>query len=752
MPELQAFEDVISFKGGFYPNIPLSGNQDSLDVVLEGRNCVFNGLGQLESWAGVHSVGSSAPQFLQLVGDALGGLATGSAIMFRGKSIWYVGSGDVFYSDLDTPLDEASSTLKFYYDGDIYNAGLSAPSTPAISPALDGSSIPLVGNINGTVSVRITRYRSVTGAESSSSEASEVVTPRNGQITLTFPAANVSESQDQWGIYISRQGLGAEGPHYLWQIIDESALNVDREYTVDFLDADLLNILAPRNLSAPPAATHVVNLGDMIVLIGTEGGVGVLPSLPGYPEQFDVTLTSFLQPTEPVIRVDTRPSDGTVYIWTRNSLQTIIETGNDTAPILNRAIWPNTGILGQAAACLTETGAYAFSGRQGLVRTSGYSDPDTSFALPVQNIVKYWNPEDVVMGYDPASSSVICAHQREMIVYNQANNLWSTPLQVEDFLEVTSPQVRILSAATLNGELYLSIGDGENNQLYKYGVGVGGDWYARTLHRSAGAYGWHKWVKSWRLNANFTDRTQAIGIISENSLTRITDGYRAIDTDGSMHIEQTIPALQVDENEPYIEFECPASTSTESIRLLVGPALNSYDARDFTTGTTGVFYVDVNSNGSVSLNGSSVLSSGTVQADYKVRVQRKQDTSKWRIFVYNTAGTQVASHSFNPPTDITTSGIGFKFYLNTSSGLTKYIKNIYLSGSPDSSSVLSLYKKFDTIASSSASYTQSDNTVYPWKKLNIRDAVTYQMEVSGRGSGQKAYSIAVNGYVRAIRK
>lgn len=749
--ELVAFEDVCSFKSGFYSNIPLSGNQDSLDVVLEGKNCVFSGLGQLESWKGVQSIGSGAPNFLQLVGDDLGGLDTGSAIMFRGKSIWFVGSGEVFYSDLDTSLDTASSTLKFFYDGDLYNAGLAAPSAPTVAVALDVSSVPVVGDITGTVSVRITRYRSATGAESSSSEASEVITPRSGQITVTFPSANVSESQDQWGIYLTRQGFGAEGPHFLWQIINESDLNGDREYTLTFLDADLLNILAPRNLSAPPAATHVVNLGDMIVLVGTEGGVAVLPSLPGYPEQFDLTLTAFLQPTEPVIRVDTRPSDGTVYIWTRNSLQTIIETGNDTAPILTRAIWPNTGILGQAAACLTETGAYAFSGRQGLVRTSGYADPDTSFALPVQNYVRNWNPDDVVMGYDPASSSVICGHQREMLVYNQANNLWSTPLQLEDFLEVTTPQTRILSAATKDGELYLSIGDGTTNKLYKYGVGVGGDWYARTLHRSAGAYGWNKWIRSWRLHGDFTDSTYATGVIDNNSLTRITDGYRAVDTNGSLYLEETIPAVQMADNEPYVEFTCPESTSTGSIRLFVGPALNSYDSRDLTTGTAGVFYVDVNANGSISLNGSTVISSGTVQVDYKVRVQRKQSASKWRIVVYNTANTQVASHSFNTGTDITGSGVGFKFTLNTGSGLTKYIKNIYLSGSPDSTSALKLYRSYGTIASDTESYTQSNPTVYPWKKLNIRDAVTYQLEVSGRGAGQRAFSIALNGYVRPVR-
>ena len=719
---------------------------------MEGSNVVFRGLGQAESWKGVQSVGSSAPMFLQLVGDALGGLATGSAVMFKGKSIWYVGSGSVYYSNLSTPIGTATSNLKLYYSGTEYSAGLSQPSAPTVTVAVDGSSVPLTGSINNTVGVRITRYRSVTGGESNSSDASEVVTPRNGQITITFPSLDSGNSQDQWGIYLTRQGFGAEGPHFLWGIIDDTDLNGSREYDLDYQDADLLDILAPRNLTTPPAATHVINLGDMIVLVGTENGVAVLPSLQGYPEQYDTTFTAYLQPTEPVIRVDTRPADGTVYIWTRNSLQTIVETGDSVAPILTRAIWPNTGIQGASAACLTETGAYAFSKGQGMVRTSGYADPDTSFALPVQSYVRAWNAEDVVVGYDPASSTVVFCHQKEMLAYNQANNLWSVPLNVDDFLETTGTQVRIISAATYNGELYLTIGDETTNKLYKYNVGVGTSWNLKSLHRSAGSYGWYKWLRSIRLNANFNNRIIPNGIVVSNSVDKVTDGYIANGSDGSFYLEQTIPASQNTNNLPYIEFEASTSTSTGYTRLLVSPSSNTYAVRDSTTATSGSFYVDALANGSISVNGSNVLPINTLLAGYKLRLHRITGATKWRISIYNTTNTITTTYSFNPPTDITGNTIGFKFYLQATAGLYKHIKNIYLSGAPDASTTLSLYKNYSTIAEESKAYAQESASTYDWWKLNIKDASVYQIGLSGKGTGQTPYSMNLVGYVRPVMK
>lgn len=750
MPEVVAFEDVTGFRGGWYPNIPISGNNDSLDVALEGANVLFSGLGQPRTWEGCQSVGSPAPMFLQLIGDSLGGLASGSVVMYKGRSLWFVGSGSVYYNNLATPIGTATSNLKVYYSGVEYNAGMSTPSTPTVAVAVDGSSVPLIGNINNSVGVRITRYRSATGGESSASEASAVVTPKTGQITITFPSLDSGNSQDQWGIYLTRQGFGSEGPHFLWDVIDDTDLNGSREYNLDFQDADLLDILAPRNLITPPAATHVINLGDMIVLIGTENGVAVLPSLQGYPEQFDQTLTAYLQPTEPVIRVDTRPADGQVYIWTRNSLQTIVETGDSVAPILTRAIWPNTGIQGQSAACLTETGAYAFSGRQGMVRTSGYADPDTSFALPVQNYVKDWNAEDVVVGYDPASSTIVYCHQREILAYNQSNNLWSTPLVVTNFLESNALQSRIISAATYNGELYLTIGDETTNKLYKYGVGVGTEWYAKSLHKSAGAYGWYKWLRAIRLNANFTTRVYGKPIVVSNSVNLVTDGYVASGADGTFYLEQTIPADQNTNNLPYIEFETATSTSAGYTRLLIAPAGNTYAVRDATTATSGAFYVDVLANGSVSVNGVSVLASSTVAAGYKVRVHRTTGATKWRISIYNTSGTVTTTYSFNSPTDITGSSIGFKFYLQAGVSLYKHIKNVYLSGSPDSETTLSIYTKYGTIAADSKAYSQNAATVYDWWKLNIKDAPTYQIGLSGKGAGQTPYSMNLVGIVRPI--
>lgn len=753
MAETNFFEDQIQFKAGYYNNIPPSGPSiDNIDVAYEASNAVFTGLGQATSWRGIQPFSSNAPAYLQLVGDALGGLATGSAILYRGKSVWYIGTGSVYYSDLATPIDTASSTLKFKYSGTIYNAGLSGPSAPTAVLYVDGTGVPVTGTVSGSVSVKITRVRSVTGTESASSDQSATVSPSNGQIQLTFPALNTADHQDQWGIYVTKQTFGDIGPYYFYSYINDTDLDGSRRYFLNFKDADLFNNLAPRDIIVAPAATHLVSLGDVMLLVGTESGVAVLPSLPSQPEQYDLSLTWYLTPAEPVVRVDTRPADGTVYIWTKNSLQTVIETGDSNAPIITRAVWPNTGIIGQSAACLTESGAYAFSGRQGMVRTSGYADPDTTFALPVQSLVTNWNPEDVVVGHDPGSNSIVYCHQKTILAYNQANNLWSGPLDITDFLVTNNPDTRVVGAATYNGELYLSVGNGSSNSLYKYGVGVGTNWYLRTAHRSAGAYGWYKLIRGARLGANFNTEIPPQVTINSNNVKHITDGYQCTSVNGIINIQETFTVSSVVNNQPYVKFTIPSNTSTDKIRIIAGPCTTSDAVVAMTIATTGAFYVDIRANGSIDCNGQASLPNGTVGAGYSVKLQRIQSGSPWHVFVYDTTGVQTAEVSFTPPISILAGAVGVNITLNAPAGQTKSIKNLVISGSPDATSTLTIKENYGTIGAYTKNFSQTGPTVYPWNKINIKNAAVYQVEISGKGCDQRLFNINLFGLVRPVAR
>ena len=357
-----------------------------------------------------------------------------------------------------------------------------------------------------------------------------------------------------------------------------------RTLDFNFSDDELLEVLAPRNVESPPAGTHCFILGPVMVVGGSLDGTALSPSIPNQFELYDLANTVFLNPVEQIVRVDSRPHDGSLYIWTRNSLQTAVLTGEPDLPIISRAVWPQTGIGNPSGATLTPRRAYAYSSRGGPVRTAGSATPDDSFARPVLSDMKDWRAEETVVGYDARNLGMVAyCNGRKILVFFEDFGLWSLPLLIDDFYyyvrtgvyngditagdktltsasnrwqpgdvgkfisvvgagpgggilntyieTFTNPgeielhdaasitvtgatvtwgadvtQVRILSAVTVDGRLYLSIGDEAFSQLYEFNCGVGTEWAIRSVPRDGNAVGHQKTIKNVRLLANFDSR------------------------------------------------------------------------------------------------------------------------------------------------------------------------------------------------------------------------------------------------------
>jgi len=286
----------------------------------------------------------------------------------------------------------------------------------------------------------------------------------------------------------------------------------DRFVDIDYADDDLLNIIAPRGIEPPPAGTHGFPLGPLTVIAGILDGTGICPSQPNQSEQYDLASNAtFLSPAEAIVRCEVSPYDGSVYIWTRNSLQTVVYTGDTVAPVLPRTIWNNTGIAGQSAATITKSGAYCHSGRRGIARYRGNLEPDTNFADPVNHFTRNWRPEDVVVGYDPQNEAVAYCHMDEILVYFETIGIWSTPLKISLWNEggsTLSADSRIVSCLTIENRLYFVIQSGiEEDQIFDiflFDVGLGGDWFLRSVARHAGAPGQTKTIRHARLVADFS--------------------------------------------------------------------------------------------------------------------------------------------------------------------------------------------------------------------------------------------------------
>ena len=359
-----------------------------------------------------------------------------------------------------------------------------------------------------------------------------------------------------------------------------------RTLDFNFADDELLEVEAPRNVESPPAGTHCFILGPVMVVGGALDGTALSPSVPNQFELYDLANTVFLNPVEPLVRVDARSHDGSLYLWTRNSLQTVVFTGEADLPILARAVWPNTGIANPSGATLTPLRAYAFSERGGPVRTTGSAQPDDDFARPVLSEMQNWRAEETVVGYDPRNlGMVVYANGRKLLVYFEGYGVWSTPLYLDDFYyakreaandgvmnggsatltnaskpwqvedvgkfvtvngagaageplnslietfinpgeiqlrdaaqtTVAGAQVtwgadvttaRVLSAVTVDGRLYLAVGDESFSQLYECNCGLGTAWSVRSVPRHGGAPGHQKTIKHVRTLANFDSQVE----------------------------------------------------------------------------------------------------------------------------------------------------------------------------------------------------------------------------------------------------
>jgi hypothetical protein len=203
---------------------------DATSLGTGSRNIIFTGTGANRIFKGITQrstiLGSKT---LENVGDGYGGLGNATDVSALGSifrvlgAVFYIGAGRLFFNGTDTGTS-ATSTLKLKRVisgvlGTEYDAGLPQPSAPtiaAISPPAG-----FTGRNDGTVSVKVARVRSATGARSIASDTSNVVQCRNQSVLVTLPLASPN-GQDYWEIDVTLNGFGGVGNHYYLKEIAEA--------------------------------------------------------------------------------------------------------------------------------------------------------------------------------------------------------------------------------------------------------------------------------------------------------------------------------------------------------------------------------------------------------------------------------------------------------------------------------------------------------------------------------------------------
>ncbi|GEM_PF-5583967 len=272
---------------------------DPSSLGMGSRNWLPDGLNRLRVFKGLTSAGNGSRLMFQ-VKDGYGGLddigmqeAGGSLFSYVANSLFYVGYGQVSVNGTNISGAVASSTLKIllqrngsYTDTQSgpYSAGLPQPSAPSVGLRTTPGT-GFTGSVNGDVSLKTSRIRSITGGRSLASPTSVVLNATGKTVRLTFGTA--SSGQDYWAIFVTQEGFGEIGPHY-------RLLRANRFTGSEFKESDIQRNID--DLTVTNGSDVVTSAGDALF---TQADVGkrFAPTSVGYSVPAGTTITEVTSAT-----------------------------------------------------------------------------------------------------------------------------------------------------------------------------------------------------------------------------------------------------------------------------------------------------------------------------------------------------------------------------------------------------------------------------------------------------------------------
>lgn len=519
----------------------------------------------------------------------------------------------------------------------------------------------------------------------------------------------------------------------------------------DFINDDLLDITPPKNIEGPPAATHGCAIGPLTVLVGALDGTFVAPSKPLQPGQFDLTQGVNLNPAEPPVRLDNNPDDGSTFVFTRNSIQTLAFTGDEITPLSVRTFVSNVGIAGASAACQARTGIYLFSARGRLTKVSGYERAETDFADAVAKYTRDWNAREVVLGEDRELDVVAACFRQVVLLYYQELGIWSAPLRIAEFVPVGS---RIFSAATIDGRLVLSVGTSEADcELYRFDVGAGGEWFLRSVPRTGGFPHQVKTLEGFSLTANFDAGPVQLTYARQSSLIEDQCQLYAPSTDvgGYAVMDALATSARMQRGKLRWEWEIPQiaaevfgvlGTRTQLSHIgTPGPvAALSYNSGVLSWRVTNTNILEF-WQGAVRL-----VQFPGVQAGDKVRIDLAADGTVKGVMLHS--GAIVNEINFTlVAADWVADWYGWKVAVVTPQARV----GVGTLGGFGTVGTLKLYKNFDDVNGRPAAYTKNydanGRVEYDWAWPNLNNCKSFAVEVAGDSFEQIPSAVAFAGNV-----
>lgn len=242
-----------------------------------------------------------------------------------------------------------------------------------------------------------------------------------------------------------------------FQWLIDSTVNgaIARELSVEWFDNELGVDIPPTDFFPPSSTSLFIGaLGNVMILIGTEDGMGIAMSVPNFPEAFPPDFRMNL--SEPPVGVLSRPQDGFLYVLGENSITELRRTSSDVAPVAPRVVADQVGAASQRAACIAGTSIYTFTKSKNVARVMADGSVDTSFGNRVEAILNSWTAINVAVSFDERKGYVAYCHGLEMLLYYPAFDYWATPVNTNLIELAGRPNGLITSAFTINGVIHVS--------------------------------------------------------------------------------------------------------------------------------------------------------------------------------------------------------------------------------------------------------------------------------------------------------
>jgi hypothetical protein len=194
-------------------------------------------------------------------------------------------------------------------------------------------------------------------------------------------------------------------------------------------------------------------------------GTCIALSLQNFPESFRPTDLLYLP--EPIIAFLGRPTDTYLFVGCRDSIHQVQYVGGSDGPAcILTTLWPDVGIANPHGFCQAYGILFAAVSRGGLVTIGPMGQPDNTFAAPIAEAIKDWDPRYTVMQWHPDTNQIVASNGSEAYAFSLAHGGWSAKLPYSDFVSGSA-----LSATQSANQMRITIESDGARTLYDWNAG-----------------------------------------------------------------------------------------------------------------------------------------------------------------------------------------------------------------------------------------------------------------------------------------